>query len=115
MNEMKECYDFTSEFIEWLCQSMNTDRNELIHQVKQFFVRRSEMLSRIKGPLSSDEQLLGKRLIILNEELNKVLSQIKTNIQRDINGLRKNRTSMQRYINPYASTQTDGFFYDKRK
>lgn len=115
MNAVEKCVEITEEIIE-LAKSTSANRDEVIRDVERLLDERSEWVSRIKKPFSSEEQINGKKLIALDQEMTSHLKKILMDIQRDMNGLELRKLSAERYANPYAATeQLDGIFYDKRK
>lgn len=115
MNPIQECYTMTKEMIETLQNNGNHDRDTRIQKVEDFLEKREQLFESIKPPFSDDDQLLGERLVLLGKKFDVLLMNLKLEIQRDMNGLNKQKKSMNQYTNPYANLQSDGFFYDKRK
>ncbi|NYV66217.1 flagellar protein FliT [Bacillus sp. Gen3] len=115
MNPIQECYTMTKEMIETLLNNVNHDRKTRIQKVEDFLEKREQLLGLIKPPFSDEDQLLGERLVVLGKKFDVLLMNLKLEIQRDMNGLNKQKKSMNQYTNPYANLQSDGFFYDKRK
>ncbi|OJH18147.1 hypothetical protein BLX88_14820 [Bacillus obstructivus] len=115
MNPIQECYMMTKEFVETLQYTVNHDRDTRIQKVEDFLEKREQLLDSIKPPFSDEDKLLGERLVLLGKKFEVLLINLKLEIQRDMNGLNKQKKSMNQYINPYANFQSDGFFYDKRK
>ena len=61
------------------------------------------------------EEELGKKLVKLNQQVERLLQKQKQEIQQDIKQLHLQKESNQKYTNPYESLSIDGVFYDKRK
>jgi len=115
MNAVEKCVEITEEIIT-LTKSSSNDRDEIISEIERLLDQRSEWLAKFKSPFSEKDQLVGKRLIMLDKEMTKQLKKIQMDIQKDMNGLEQRKISAERYANPYAATeQVDGIFYDKRK
>ncbi|MBS4200375.1 hypothetical protein KHA93_12105 [Bacillus sp. FJAT-49732] len=115
MNAVEKCVEITKEIIS-LSKSSSTERDEVISEIERLLGMRSEWLSKINKPFSTEEQIAGKNLIILDKVMTSQLKKIQMDIQRDMNGLEQRKISAERYTNPYAATeQLDGIFYDKRK
>ncbi|MCR2822388.1 hypothetical protein [Lederbergia panacisoli] len=115
MNAVEKCVEITEELITVLKANSN-DRDKTIIEIEHLLEQRSEWLSKIKSPFSEKDQLIGKRLTILDKEMTNQLKKIQVGIQKDINGLEQRKISAERYTNPYAATeQLDGMFYDQRK
>jgi flagellar protein FliT len=114
MNAVQACYLLTDELITTLQEVTTEHRDQAIEKIQEILSKREQLLLMIKPPFSDQESLIGKQLIKQQSELDRLLIKTKQDIQRDINGLSKKRTSMKRYTNPYENMQTDGFFYDRR-
>ncbi|MBB2481624.1 flagellar protein FliT [Bacillus sp. APMAM] len=114
MNAVQACYLLTEELITSLKQVTSDHRDKAIAKMQDLLSKREQLLPLIKPPFSEQEALVGKQLIQQQQELDRLLLKVKQDIQKDIKGVSKKKTSMRRYINPYENMQTDGFFYDKR-
>ncbi|MGE6257356.1 flagellar protein FliT [Heyndrickxia sporothermodurans] len=115
MSVVQECYNLTEKLVTDLQLESEKERDVLIAEVTEILEKREQLLPLIKPPFSNEEMLLGTKLVELNKILHLLLNKEKQHIQKDINGLSKKKISMNKYINPYQSMQTDGYFYDKRK
>ena len=115
MSELQSLYDTTVELIELLEKESALDRDEKINNVEQLLQKREGFMNSIKPPFSEDEKQVGKKLIELNQKLTTLLQKEKGAIQKDMNHLKKQKQSSEKYTNPYDSLMTDGVFYDKRK
>jgi flagellar protein FliT len=115
MNAVQACNLLSEELITALQKVTTENRDKAIEKIQELLSKREQLLPMIKPPFTDQEALVGKKLIQQQNVLDRLLIKVKLEIQRDINGLSKKRTSMKRYINPYQNMQTDGFFYDKRK
>ncbi|MBS4174145.1 flagellar protein FliT [Bacillus sp. FJAT-49736] len=114
MNAVEACYVLTEELITVLKKVTSDSRDKTIESMQELLAKREQLLPLIKPPFSEQEALVGKKLIVQQQELDRLLLNIKQDIQKDMNGLTKKKSSMKRYINPYENMQTDGFFLDKR-
>lgn len=115
MNPLKQFYLVTSRLIKLLEEDKQSDRDVWIEEVNQLLSEREELLKEIAPPFTEGETALGKQIVPLNEKLNSLLEKEKLNIQKDLQLLQVRRKSEKKYVNPYASLQVDGVFYDKRK
>lgn len=115
MTLVKECYEITQDLLQ-VVQSVTTEnRDEVIKEIDGLLEKREVLLSSIQPPFSSEEKQLGQEMVAMNREIDAKLALIRSHIKRDINGLNKKKTSMNKYTNPYESVNFDGMFYDKRK
>jgi flagellar protein FliT len=115
MSAVETCYNLTVKLISTL-EGVNANNREIvIEKINKLLVDRAGILPSIKPPFSEYDSEIGEKTVQLNQTLSILLNKVKQEIQKDMNGLSKKKTSMKSYINPYSSLQTDGFFYDKRK
>lgn len=115
MSSVLLCYTITKQLKEALEQVNDENRETTIEEVESLIEKRQSVLGTINPPYTHDEQELGKQMIGWNKQIDRQLSQLRLEIKRDMNGLTKKKTSVQKYSNPYESLQYDGMFYDKKK
>jgi flagellar protein FliT len=115
MSSVLFCYTITKQLKEALEQVDDEKREVTIEEVESLLEKRQSVLGTIKPPYTQEEQELGKQMIAWNQQIDRQLAQLRLEIKRDMNGLTKKKTSVQKYSNPYESLQYDGMFYDKKK
>lgn len=115
MIPLQECFKVTEDLIKVLNKVDSNDRDASIDRITELLEKRNMIVSTIKSPFSNDEMEFGKSLVEQNKLLNSLLEKVKLDIQKDLSTLSKRKRSMNRYVNPYDTIQSDGFFYDKRK
>lgn len=116
MSAIKQYAEVTEKLIHLAKSVQASDREAVIDEIEVLLDQREHLLLLIRGPYSSADQALGKKLLKLNKELEVHLGNVRMLIQKDLNELEQKKTSAERYANPYAATQQiDGMFYDKRK
>ncbi|MGG1630246.1 flagellar protein FliT [Rossellomorea sp. NRS-1567] len=115
MSSVLLCYTITKQLKEALEQVTDENRESTIEEVESLLEKRQSLLGNIKPPYTQEEQELGKQMIAWNGLIDRQLAQLRLQIKRDMNGLTKKKTSVQKYSNPYESLQYDGMFYDKKK
>ncbi|MBW3110852.1 flagellar protein FliT [Bacillus sp. MCCB 382] len=115
MNSVLLCYTITKQLKEALEQVNDENRESTIEEVESLLEKRHSVLGTIKPPYTQEEQELGKQMIAWNAQIDRKLAQLRLQIKRDMNGLTRKKTSVQKYSNPYESLQYDGMFYDKKK
>ncbi|OZI12744.1 flagellar protein FliT [Bacillaceae bacterium SAS-127] len=113
MSIVQAIYDVTEELYQLANQPLE-DRDQLVERVEGLLDQRQVLLDQLQPPFSEEEQQLGKQIIQRNVIIDAYLQKKKMDIQKDMNGLAKKKNSVGKYTNPYASTQTDGVFYDKK-
>lgn len=114
MTLVKECYEITQQLFKAVQAVTTENRDEAIKEIEELLAKREAFLSSIKPPFSAEDKKLGQKMISMNREIDAKLKLIQNFVQRDINGLKKKKTSMNKYTNPYESVNFDGMFYDKR-
>mgnify|MGYP005993668611 CR=1 FL=1 len=115
MSSVLLCYTTTKQLKEALELVNDENRETTIEEMEALLEKRQSLLGNIKPPYTLDEQELGKQMIAWNAQIDRQLAQLRLEIKRDMNGLTRKKTSVQKYSNPYESLQYDGMFYDKKK
>ncbi|WP_285767849.1 flagellar protein FliT [Peribacillus sp. SI8-4] len=107
-------HDLTNELLAVLEDRAIEEREDKIGKIIELIDRRDEALAQIKPPFTDAEQQLGRRTMLLNQQVDSLLKLQKQEIQRDIQEINKKKKSSNKYMNPYESLSIDGMFYDKR-
>ncbi|MBM7690894.1 flagellar protein FliT [Peribacillus deserti] len=115
MNRLMPYRNLSIELIELINTSSEEKRNEQIAEIERILELRQAILAEITAPFSDEENITGSLLIGLEKQVTEKLSRIKRDIQIDIKKLQSKKEGNQKYVNPYQSLTTDGYFYDKRK
>jgi flagellar protein FliT len=115
MSSVLLCHSITRQLKEAVAGLADGGRESIIETVEKLLAERQTLLGSIQPPFSENEQLLGKEMMEWNQEIDRKLILLRTEIKRDMNGLNKKKSSAKRYTNPYQSLQHDGMFYDKKK
>ncbi|BCB05693.1 flagellar protein FliT [Bacillus sp. KH172YL63] len=115
MSSVLLCYTITKQLKTALDQVNDENRESTIEEVESLLEKRQSAIDSLKPPYTQEEQELGKQMVAWNGEIDQKLAQLRLVIKRDMNGLSKKKTSVQKYSNPYESLQHDGMFYDKKK
>jgi flagellar protein FliT len=117
MSVAEECHRKTKELYDLVqSESFNDSvRDDVIERLDQLLDERQLLLDQFKPPFSDDEKKMGLEILEWNRVIESKLSSFQQAIQRDINGLSKKKSSVNKYVNPYESMQHDGMFYDKKK
>lgn len=116
MGAVHECAILTKRLYELVLRGdKNQDRDAIIGKVESLLHEREQLLPAITPPFTEEEKQLGRKIVEMNKTIDKGLKKIKTEIQADIAGTKKKKTSAQKYVNPYESLVTDGIYYDKKK
>ncbi|HYK74758.1 MAG TPA: hypothetical protein VEV44_16810 [Pseudoneobacillus sp.] len=116
MNPVEECYEITKLLTIVVQNALNEEEREIIiDEIDELLFKREELLPKITPPFTLEESKKGEEIIKWNYFIDNNLAKIRTKIQNKLNKANKTKESVQKYVNPYQSLQTDGSFYDKRK
>lgn len=115
MGAVLECARLTKQLYDLVHNSdEKKDRDRLIQQIDRLLDQREQLLPEIAPPFSEKEKKLGRAIMQMNQTIDVKLQKIKSQIEQDIVDAKKTKTSVQKYVNPYESLQTDGVYYDKK-
>ncbi|MDQ0177075.1 flagellar protein FliT [Bacillus chungangensis] len=114
MTAVKECYETTEQLLALTQAATKEKRDEQIEQIDRLLAKREQLLPSIQPPYTEEEKKLGREMVEKNKLIDSLLQQIYQSIQRDMNGLEKEKVSVKKYANPYENLQTASVFYDKR-
>jgi flagellar protein FliT len=115
MSSVILCHSITKQLKEAVEEVAAGNRDSVIEKIEKLLTERQSLLGSIKPPFTEEEQVLGRQMMAWNQEIDRKLILLRTEIKRDMNGLTKKKTSAQKYTNPYENLQHDGMFYDKKK
>lgn len=91
------------------------DRDFQIQAIEEFLDKREALIDELKMPLSQKEQEQMQQLLVWNSDLLTLFINLKNSIMKDMGQVKLKRATTNRYMNPYAQSQVDGRYYDKRK
>ncbi|PAE15430.1 flagellar protein FliT [Virgibacillus sp. 7505] len=117
MNRVQALFDTTAQLDTLVSQPVTAEnREEIVQSLTALLEVRSGQMEELKPPFSTEENLLGKELLPMNERISKQVQNIFDQLKTDIRTIKKQKQSGKKYINPYGSMHTlDGRFLDKRK
>ncbi|KAB7706503.1 flagellar protein FliT [Bacillus aerolatus] len=113
MSAVKACYEVTEKLFQLVIHPP-ADRDEAVAAIEELLEKRQALLAGIQPPFKEEEQRLGREMVERNAVIDSQLRKLKEAIQKDMQGLTKKKDSVNKYVNPYASMQLDGVFYDKK-
>ncbi|MBM6616314.1 flagellar protein FliT [Bacillus suaedaesalsae] len=90
-------------------------RDDVIEQIEQLLEDRQCLLDEMKGPYSDEEKQLGNQIIEYNKVIDVKLAKLRLVVQADMNKLKKQKNTNEKYVNPYKNVNFDGMFFDKKK
>jgi flagellar protein FliT len=117
MSIVRQLFDVTSKLHDLLSSGIiqQEQRDEVIEKIEQLLSERDVMFPLLKGPFSEEDKLIGKEIIELNSVIDEKLPLLKAEILKDINKVKKSKSSNEKYTNPYKNVSFDGMFFDKKK
>jgi flagellar protein FliT len=117
MSVVNQIYTVTSTLHDLITDETfrHDNRDEVIEKIEQLLSKRQELLPHLEGPFSEEEKVLGRRIVELNKVIDEKLPLFKAEIQKDMNKVKKQKSSNEIYTNPYKNVSFDGMFFDKKK
>ncbi|MED1419120.1 MULTISPECIES: hypothetical protein [Bacillus] len=116
MGDMRTCFHITQQLFHHVqAKPAVADRDEWIKRLLDLLDEREQVLKSLKPPFTAEEEKLGQTIMKWNDVIQQALKGILAEIKQSIHGIHNKKQNMRKYLNPYASLQTDGVFYDRRK
>ncbi len=117
MSQVQKLHEVTSQLYELVQEEPAAEeREEIIGKVNDLLDKREVLLQDIQGPYSDEEKKFGKEIVhmdlFVQERTNALMKQVKMDIART----KKQKSSNQKYTNPYQNVSNyDGMFMDQKK
>ncbi|KPH76703.1 flagellar protein FliT [Oceanobacillus caeni] len=117
MNQLQKVFDITVEMKQILDKDISSNEREAtIEQLNNLLLQREPFLERLTPPFSEQEDLLGKRLVFLNQEVQHLMDQLFSTLKTEIKQMNRQKKSNKNYTNPYHNVHVmDGMYLDKKK
>ncbi|MFB1049898.1 flagellar protein FliT [Paraliobacillus sp. JSM ZJ581] len=116
---MNQLYERTNELLLLLDENVSKaveEREKIIENVNVLLNHREIILAEIKPPYTAEEKEIGIKLVPLEQKIQQRLNLLFTNIKTDMRTVKKQKSTNQKYMNPYQSlANSDGSYLDKRK
>ncbi|MGP4040722.1 flagellar protein FliT [Gracilibacillus sp. D59] len=114
MTRLKEITLKLNQTLDEIRKSAN--REERIIEIQKLLNEREDLLKEVKKPYTEEELKVGRELITIDRDIQKKMNQIFEGVKVDVRSVRKQKSSNQKYVNPYQNLATnDGTFLDKKK
>ncbi|UOR14058.1 flagellar protein FliT [Halobacillus amylolyticus] len=92
------------------------NRTKVLEEVDKLLDQREQLLTSLPQPQTSEEQAIVERIIKREPAMNQKLEFLLNDLKVDLRNMKKQKSSKQRYTNPYQSVSTyDGMFMDHKK
>lgn len=105
----------TEKLIEILGEQQEEKRDRVIEQVEKLLDVREQLQKGIQAPFTKEEEVFGKEVVQLEQQLQKKLNHFFKMIQQDISVTQSKKTNMKSYVNPYRNLAQDGAYYDTKQ
>ena len=117
MNRVQMLYDVTLQLQHILDREITVNnREQVIEQVNQLIEIRGKHMESLTSPYTDEEKMLGKKIIILNDKIEKKMHVLFNELKTEMKEVKKQKQSNRKYTNPYEHVQTmDGMFLDSKK
>ncbi|SFM23172.1 flagellar protein FliT [Gracilibacillus orientalis] len=117
MEALKQYFQKTKMMLQLLEQPFkNDERERAIEKINQLLEEREPLTKEIKPPFSSEEQVLGNKVLELDQQLDQQLKKVFQHIKKDMRNAKKQPRSNHSYLNPYKNVASyDGRFLDSKK
>lgn len=116
MSSLHAILDVTSQIEGILHQSITpNNRESIISEITILIEKRGRMMEALAPPFSEEEKYLGKKVVKLNEEIERKMESLFEALKQDIRKVNKQKESNRSYINPYGNIKsTDGMYLDSK-
>ena len=117
MSQVQKLHDVTSQLYELFQKDhAEEERDETIEQVNGLLDEREQLLQDIQRPYSDKEKELGKEILHMDQTIQEKTNALMKQVKKDIAQTKKQKSSNQKYTNPYQNVSTsDGMFMDQKK
>jgi len=96
-------------------QTEEAKRDETIASIEKCLDIRDKLQSQITGPFTTEEEVLGKELIEMENSIQKKLAVFSKQIRMNIYEAKSKKSNMKNYVTPYSNVMRDGTFYDTKQ
>jgi len=117
MGRLDPVYDVTNKIAEILNQNITAkNRESVIEEVTKLIEKRGRMMEELTPPFQEQEKLMGKKIVELNQEIERKMETLFESLKHDIRKVNKQKESNRSYINPYGNIKsTDGMYLDSKQ
>lgn len=117
LEKLKNVLHVTKSLEKLLNQKITpNNREQIVSQINDLVEKRGKLLQQITPPFSIEEQQLGKKVLELNNFIQKQMDHLFTELKEEMKQINRRKKSNQSYENPYKSIQSvDGMFLDQKK
>lgn len=117
MNRVQAVYEQTKSLLDVLAQldKEKINRDQAMEQLTSMIEKREQLISVLTEPYTDEEKVIGRKIMVLNKQLEKEMSTLFEHIKVDMKKLKQNKDLNYSYINPYGKPKTtDGMYVDSK-
>ncbi|MBB4824512.1 flagellar protein FliT [Sporosarcina luteola] len=107
--------DISKELLLATAQLEVDKRDAVIETIERLLDERDALQREILPPFTSEEELAGRDLVVLEKQVLQSLSLYSKRIRADISATQSKKEHMKNYVNPYGKVARDGTFYDTKQ
>ncbi|MGP4077715.1 flagellar protein FliT [Halobacillus sp. K22] len=117
MDVWEHFYDLTTQLEEKVHQTFTErNRSEMVAHVEKLLAERDALLLKLPQPENEAERALIDDVLQKDLKINQKLEFLFDGLKRELRNMKKQKSSKQRYTNPYQSVSTyDGMYVDHKK
>ncbi|WP_232324889.1 flagellar protein FliT [Halobacillus mangrovi] len=94
----------------------DSNRADLLDRVDVLLDKRQSLMGELTQPSTDEEREMIEKVKRLDVKVNQKLEFLLTDLKRDMRNNKKQKSSNQRYTNPYQNVSSyDGMFFDHKK
>lgn len=117
MNRVQSVYDHTITILKLLKEHKNNSKNreDLLKQLNELISERKTLIAALEFPYTEEEKAIGRKVIPLNDQLEKEMEILFNYIKADMKKMKQNKELNYTYIRPYGKPKTtDGMYVDNK-
>src|SRR5690625_4418370 len=117
MNRVLAVYEQTEKMLQLLesLKSKETERNDTIAEIDKLIHKRERLIAELKAPYTNEEMATGRKIIVLNEQVEKEMNLLFNEIKLDMKKVNQSKGPNYSYLNPYGNIKTtDGMYVDNK-
>ncbi|MCA1011241.1 flagellar protein FliT [Halobacillus halophilus] len=117
MTVWEQFYELTQQLEEKVHQTVTEkNRAEMVAYVEGILAERSALLLKLPQPESEAEREMIAEVLHKDVKINQKLEFLFNGLKRDMRNMKKQKSSKQRYANPYQNVSNyDGMYLDHKK
>ncbi|MCP3031422.1 flagellar protein FliT [Halobacillus sp. A1] len=92
------------------------NRQEVVQEIQRLLGERSAIIQQLPQPQTNKEKEIVQTVMSLDLDINQKLEFLFNGLKVELRQMRRQKSSTQRYMNPYQSVSSfDGMFMDRKK